>query len=146
MAIQAFATVDDLLAGWPNKTLNESETTAAGALLDRATAQLMAMLAKRRIAIDPEDDVQAANLKTVTVNMVRRSMSSGDNEGLSSVSQTVGSTVASVQFSNPNGAFYLSAMDKETLGLSGKGGRAGFTPLGSDCGHRCEREGTCHCH
>lgn len=140
MAIQAFATVDDLLAGWPNKTLNESERTAAGALLTRATAQLTAMLSRKGIAIDPQDEIQAENLKTVTVSMVRRSMASGDNEGLSQVSQTVGSTVASVQFSNPSGAFYLSAMDKEILGLSGSGGRAGFTPLGRCCHHEGSAE------
>lgn len=131
MAIEAFATVEDLLAGWPNKTLNESERTAASALLDRATAQLMAMLANKHVEIDPEDEIQSENLKTVAVNMVRRSMASGDNEGLAHMSQTIGSTVASVQFSNPSGAFYLSALDREILGLSGKGGRAGFSDLGS---------------
>ena len=132
MALQAFATVEDLLDGWPNKTFNESEATAAAALLTRATAYLMSKLRKKGIEIDPADDVQAENLKTVTTNMVRRSMSSGDSEGLSQMSQTIGSTVASVQFANPSGAFWLSPLDKEILGLSGSGGRAGFANLASE--------------
>lgn len=129
MALQAFATTDDLLAGWPNKTLNESESSAADALLTRASAYLMSKLRKKGIEVDPADEVQKENLKTVTVNMVRRSMSSGDNEGLAQMSQTIGSTTASVQWSNPSGAFWLSTLDKEILGLSGSGGRAGFANL-----------------
>ena len=129
MAFQAFATVDDLLDGWPNKELNESETAAAGALLLRASAYLATRLRQAHIAIDAEDELQALNLKTVAVNMVRRSMASGDVDGLSSLAQTIGSTTAQVSWSNPSGAFYLSALDKEILGLTGRGGKAGWASL-----------------
>ena len=129
MAFQAFATVQDLLDGWPNKTLNASEQTAADALLLRASAYLATKLAAKSIEIDPDDDIQALNLKTVTVNMVRRSMASGDVDGLASMSQTIGSTTAQVSWSNPSGAFYISALDKEILGLAGGGGRAGWADL-----------------
>jgi hypothetical protein len=129
MAFEAFATVDDLLEGWPNKTLNESETAAANALLLRASAYVATKLAQRKVEIDPEDELQALNLKTVTVNVVRRSMSSGDSEGIASMSQTIGTTTASVQLSNPDGAFWLSQLDKEVLGLAGSGGRAGWADL-----------------
>ncbi len=101
----------------------------AETLLLRASAYLAAKLRTKGVRIDDADEVQAENLTTVTVNMVRRSMCSGDNEGLSQISQTIGSTVASVQFSNPNGSFWLSPLDKEILGLTGTGGRAGFASL-----------------
>ena len=129
MAFEAFATVDDLLDGWPNKTLNESEQAAANTLLLRASAYLATLLGQKRIGIDADDDVQALNLKTVTVNMVRRSMSSGDVDGLSTVAQTIGSTTAQVSWSNPSGTFFLSALDKQILGLSSSGGRAGWADL-----------------
>lgn len=128
MDFNAFATVDDLLDGWPNKTFSEDERIAAGVLLFRASGYLAGLLAKKHIAIDPSDMLQAVNLKTVTVNMVRRSMSSGDVDGLASMSQTIGSTTAQVSWSNPSGSFYLSALDKDILGLSG-GGRAGWASL-----------------
>lgn len=123
-----FATVDDLLDGWPGKQMSTAERTAAEVLIERATAQLRALLAKKGVEVDPEDDVQRINLRTVTLNMVRRSMASGGPDGLSSVSQTIGSTTASVQWANPEGAFFLSRADKEVLGLLG-GGRLGWAPL-----------------
>lgn len=128
MAINAFATVADLLEGWANKTLNPSEEGAASALLLRASAYLMTKLDARGIDIDPGDELQALNLKTVTVNMVRRSMESGDMGGVASMQQTIGSTAAQVTWSNPSGSFYLSALDKEILGLTGTG-RAGWASL-----------------
>ena len=118
MALAAFATVQDLQAGW--RTLAESEQSVAETLLLRATAQLSAMLARRGVKIDAEDEVQAANLAAVACNMVRRAMSAGDADGVRSVSQTIGSTTASVQWGNPDGAFYLSRMDREILGIAGR--------------------------
>lgn len=116
--MEAYATVSDLAAGW--KTLSEAEQAIAETLLLRASGQLAALLAKNGIEVDESDEVQAINLKTVTCNMVRRSMSSGGAEGLSSMSQQIGSTQASVQWSNPDGAFYLSKTDKESLGIAGR--------------------------
>lgn len=126
--MEPFATVDDLLNGWPGKQMSAEERSAAGVLIERASAQLHSMLARKGIAVDPTDEVQAINLRTVTLNMVRRSMASSGPDGLSSVSQTIGSTTASVQWANPEGAFFLSRVDKEVLGLLG-GGRVGWAPL-----------------
>lgn len=127
MTITAFATADDLQAGW--RTLSPSEQDVAGELIERASAQLSSLLAAKGVAVDPEDEIQATNLKTVTCNMVRRSMASGGPDGMQSASQTIGSTTASVQWANPDGAFFLSRTDKECLGLVG-GGRVGWAPLG----------------
>ena len=129
--MESYATVDDLLAGWPNKTMNDSERSSADALLRRASAQLASLMRNKGRVIDPSDDIQAENLRTVTVNMVRRSMMSGAAEGIKSVSQTIGSTTASAQWSNPDGAFYLSRTDKEVLGLLG-GGRVGWASMAGD--------------
>lgn len=130
MALQAFATVSDLLAGWPNKTLNTSETTAANALLLRATAQLTAMLAKRGIEIDPTDEVQATNLKTVTVDMVRRALmaSANDTLGVSQKSMTGGPYTESWSFANPSGDMYVTKAERSLLGIGG--GRAGWSSMG----------------
>jgi hypothetical protein len=120
MSITAFATVEDLQAGW--RTLTEAEQGVASTLLLRATAQLYGLLANDGIAVDPEDELQALNLQTVTCNMVRRSMASAAVDGLSSMQQSIGSTSASVQVYNPDGAFFLSKMDKDILGISGGDG------------------------
>lgn len=126
MSMTAFATVTDLQAGW--KTLTTAEQDVATTLLLRATATLTAILARRGVEIDATDDVQAENLKTVTCNMVRRSMSSGGADGIAQVSQMVGSTSVTAQMSNPEGAFYLSRLDKELLGILG-GGRIGWAAI-----------------
>ena len=118
MTMEAYATVRDLQAGW--KTLSDAEQGVATELLLRASAHLASLLASKGVDINPEDEVQALNLKTVTCNMVRRSMSGGGAEGLSSLSQTIGSTSASVSWSNPDGAFYLSKTDRESLGIAGR--------------------------
>lgn len=123
-----FATVDELMLGWMGRELDERGREVARELIERASAQLYAMLARRGIEVDPSDDIQRTNLRTVTLNMVRRSMASGGPDGVSSISQTIGSTTASVQWANPEGAFWLSRADKEVLGLL-SGGRAGWAPL-----------------
>ena len=120
--MQAFATVNDLELGW--KTLTPGEQAVANELLLRATAILSAALAKAGVEVDPEDEVQATNLKTVTCSMVRRSMNAGFYEGLSSASQTIGSTTASIGVSNPDGALYVTRGEMRTLGIGG--GRVGW--------------------
>lgn len=117
----AFATVDDLLAGWPGKTLSDAESESAEVLLERASAQLSATLRRHGVEIDPEDGEQALNLLSVTCNMVRRSMSQG-YEGVASFAQSVGSTNVSVNYRENDGGFYISKSDKELLGISGRGG------------------------
>lgn len=118
--MEAFATVDQLEAGW--RPLSSDEQAVAAELLDRATAQLMAMLAERGIAIDGADEVQAVNLRSAVCSMVRGSMGTGAADGIASMSQTIGGTAATVQWSNPDGGFYLSRHYRKVLGLA-PGGR-----------------------
>ncbi len=124
--MEAFATVDDLQAGW--RTLKSAEQAVANTLLLRASAYLITKLTKRHVDIDPDDEVQALNLQTVTCNLVRRAMASASADGIAQVSQTIGSTNASVQIYNPDGAFYLSKQDADLLGITGAG-RAGWASL-----------------
>lgn len=118
--MEAFATVDDLLAVWPGKTMDDAERTAAEALLMSATAQLTALLTKRGIDIVDGDEVQAENLNGAVCAMVRDAMDTPP-AGVSSMQQNIGSTTASVSWNNPNGAFYLSRHWKTVLGLMGGG-------------------------
>jgi hypothetical protein len=124
--MEAFATVDDLQAGW--RTLKDAEQDVAETLLLRASAYLIMRLTRKHIEIDPDDEVQALNLQTVTCNLVRRAMVSAAADGIAQVQQSIGSTNASVQIYNPDGAFYLSKQDADLLGITGAG-RAGWASL-----------------
>ena len=106
--MEAFATVEQLEAGWDvPPDFNED---IAAELLMRASAQLTSMLAQRGIAIDP-----------ATCNMVRHSIGSFAAEGIQSMQQTIGSTNASVTWSNPDGDFYICKNDRLALGLKASG-------------------------
>ena len=111
------------------KTLGE---TAANALLLRASARIAKMLRDRGIDIDPSDELQALNLKTVTVNMVRRSLLASQNDllGVSQKSMAGGPYTESWSFSNPSGEMYMTKDERALLGIGG--GRAGFSPLGGE--------------
>lgn len=124
--MEAFATAADLAAGW--RPLTESEADVAEELLVRATGFIAAELAARGRAVDPADELQALNLKTACCNVVRRSMSPAGGDGVASMSQTVGSTSASVSYANPTAAFFLTKAELRMLGLAGGGG-----------GYRCVR-------
>lgn len=126
--MEEFVSVDELLEGWPGKELDGRGREQAHELIRRASAMIWGLMRRRGVEIDPGDEAQRYNLRTVCCNMVRRAMAPSGAEGVSQVSQTIGSTTASVQWANPDGAFYLSRMDKEVLGLTG-GGRVGWAPL-----------------
>lgn len=119
MAIQAFATVEQLESGW--RDLSQAEEAVASELLDRATAQLTALMAAASVPVDPSDEIQAYNLRSCVCSMVRSSMGSGAAEGITSMSQTVGATSASVSWSNPNGEFYIPRFFRQVLGLAASG-------------------------
>ena len=115
--MEAFATVEDLEAGWRNLSSDEEET--AEILLQRASAYLASLMRRDGIVIDVADEIQTMNLATVTCNMVRRVMDAPSG-GASSITQGIGETNASVSFSNPDASLYLSKSDMLALGLAGK--------------------------
>ena len=108
----AYATVSDLEARW--RELTADEETKAGVLLDDAAAILDTLA-----VFDSSDPNVAANLRTVSCNMVMRSMSSSaDAVGMSQGSMTAGPYTQSWTFANPSGDMYLTKLEKRLLGVT----------------------------
>ena len=108
----AYATVSDIEARW--RTLTSDEEAKAAVLLDDAAAILDTLA-----VFDSSDPNVAANLRTVSCNMVIRSMSSsGDSFGMSQGSMTAGPYTQSWTYANPSGDMYLTKMEKRLLGVT----------------------------
>lgn len=108
----AYATVSDIEARW--RTLTSDEEAKAAVLLDDAAAILDTLA-----VFDSSDPNVAANLRTVSCNMVIRSMSSsGDSFGMSQGSMTAGPYTQSWTYANPSGDMYLTKMEKRLLGIT----------------------------
>lgn len=74
-------------------------------------------MASYGVAVDGTDEDQAKVLVAATCNMVRRAVVAFAGDGVGSLSQGIGSTTASVSFSNPDGSLYLSTSEREALGM-----------------------------
>lgn len=108
----AFATVADLEARW--RDLSDAEEAQASVLLDDAAAYLQAL-----VEVDPDDEVQAANLKMVSCNMVKRAMSSSASDafGVTNATATMGPFSQQVAYANPSGDMYVSKSERVILGI-----------------------------
>lgn len=108
----AFATVADLEARW--RDLSDAEEARASVLLDDAAAYLQAL-----VEVDPDDEVQAANLKMVSCNMVKRAMSSSASDafGVTNATATMGPFSQQVAYANPSGDMYVSKSERVILGI-----------------------------
>lgn len=108
----AFATVADLEARW--RDLSDAEEAQASVLLDDAAAYLQAL-----VDVDTDDDVQAANLKMVSCNMVKRAMSSSASDafGVTNATATMGPFSQQVAYANPSGDMYVSKSERAILGI-----------------------------
>lgn len=113
-----FATADDYEAIYGEV----EDAYRVSTLLGYASAFIMD---HRGLKLDPDDLVQAANLRRITCALVNRSLSAGAWSGFSSVSQGAGGQTASVTLSNPAGDFYLTKQERRILGVGG--GRIGQT-------------------
>ena len=128
--MMTFATVEDVTNSWANKRFNESERLAANELLERASAMIATLMQRRGVEIDETNELQAMNLKAVTVAVVRRTMAGGEFDGMQGATQTIGSTTASVQyFNNYGGALSLLPSEEKLLGIKSTGGRIGWANL-----------------
>lgn len=109
----AYAEVSDIEARW--RELSTDEQARAAVLIDDASAMLDSL-----VAVDDEDDKQAALLKTVCCSMVIRAMSAteADSFGANSMSMTAGPYIQSWTYSNPIGDMYLTKMEKRLLGIT----------------------------
>ena len=102
----AYATVNDLQAGW--RTLTADEQTRATTLLDRASTMLDALCDTSGKTADV--------LKMVTCNMTQRVMVA-ESAGVSSESMGAGGYQQSWTYANPSGDMYLTKYEKKLLGI-----------------------------
>lgn len=130
----AFATIDDLQLRF--RILTAEEKRRAGALLEDAEVVLRAEFARAGKEIDPEDEGQAAALKSVCCHMAKRAIASSEYADVSQVSQTVGPFANSVSFANPSSDIYLTEQERRTLGLPKHRQRIGFIGPWHDDGKR----------
>lgn len=108
----AFATVADLEARW--RDLTEDEQSQASVLLEDASAMLQAL-----VEVDADDETQAANLKMVCCNMVRRAMTSATSDafGITNATATMGPFSQRVDYANPTGDLYVAKAERMLLGI-----------------------------
>lgn len=109
----AFATVSDLEARW-GRELTQEEQAQASVLLEDASAMLQAL-----VEVDADDETQAANLKMVCCNMVRRAMTSATSDafGITNATATMGPFSQRVDYANPTGDLYVAKAERMLLGI-----------------------------
>lgn len=112
MASYAFATADDLAAGW--RELTQAEEDLAGTLLDRAGLML-----RKHVEVDPTDTMQADLLKMVSCSMVQRAMAAAASGafGMAQTDAQMGPFSQTVHWANPSGDMYLTAQERDLLGI-----------------------------
>lgn len=113
--MESFATVNELEMRY--RLLDESEKERATTLLSDASAILRAEFKRAGERIDEEDEIQAANLVRVCCSMVKRVLSSGPLDDVSSVNRMAGSYSEQRTFANPTGDMYITKNERRALGL-----------------------------
>lgn len=119
----AFATVADLEARW--RTLTSEEKTLAATLLDDAAVKLSAWVIE-------DDELQAAKLKIVSCDMVKRAMKAGESDmaDVEEMSATMGPFGRTVRFSAQVGELYVTKQEKKLLGGGSCAGRILYPSYG----------------
>ncbi len=112
--MEAFATRSDLAERWPDIPASLSDRQVGERLLD-ATSRLLAEMAASGVTVEPDDEVQARNLKAVCCQMVIRSLSC--SAGVSQSNVTAGPYSQQLTFANPDGGLYINAAERRALGL-----------------------------
>lgn len=121
--MEAFATVADLEAR--RGPLTAEQKSRAPAALEDVSAAMAALMGRSGVAVDPEDAVQAANLRTVCCSAAYRMLSAAGGVPYTQASRTAGPFSASVTLANPNGDLYLTKQERALIGLGRA--RAGFS-------------------
>lgn len=120
--MEPFATIEDLEADGRTLEGEGVTTEAAETLLGRVSAYIATLLMKHGIEVDPQDELQAANLATVTCYVVWDEISKRKSPDYSSLSQSVGSTSVSLSMRERPTGFFIPNEYKALLGISGRGG------------------------
>lgn len=108
----AFATAEDYEARWGAVPADEQGIVSA--TLDDAGLML-----RSKVAVDEGDQELMDRLKMVSLNMAKRAMATYDG-GVYGASQTdaqMGPFQQSVHWSNPSGDLYVTAAEKDLLGI-----------------------------
>ena len=113
----AYAEYADVILRYP-ETADQSQARVE-ALLEDATALIGKNMADAGVDIDPDDAVQAVNLKSVTCAVVARALAPGNGMfGVTSLTQMAGPIQQSTSYANPTGDLYLTSGEKNRLGIS----------------------------
>lgn len=117
--MEAYASVSDLEKRW--RALSDIEAPRAEALLTDASVIVASECARRGVAIDQADELQALTVTAVVCEMVKRAMQAPvDEPAMSQWSKTVGSFTESGTYTNPHGELYLKDSEMKRLGLKGQ--------------------------
>ena len=119
----AFATVQELAAGW--RPLTAGEELVAGELLARAAVRLRCY-----VEVDAGNALQAALLKQFSCNMVRRAL---EPDAFGIPPETTGATVWAPE--NPARDMWLSKAELKELRLASASSHAGMICAMGPVGH-----------
>lgn len=110
----AFATVDELEAGW--RPLSQAERDRATVLLDDAAWWLKVWFKEFGDLEAPAaaDEELAKGLRILSRNMVRRSMTT-PVDGAAQVQQTMGPFTSQVAFRNPDGNLFVYEAERDAI-------------------------------
>nr|WP_281421164.1 Gp19/Gp15/Gp42 family protein [Gordonibacter massiliensis (ex Traore et al. 2017)] len=98
--------------------MSNDEKGRASSLLDDGAALLMSMLKRAGVEVDPDDELQAANLRSINCSMVQRSMSAaGDMYGVTQQTMTAGPFSGSATYANATGDMYVTKAERMRLGI-----------------------------
>lgn len=123
--MQPLATVQDLERRW--RELTDAERARAEVELADASAFVLSRMRQSGVSIDPTDELQAANIVSVTCSMAKRSLAPQfENTSSSTVNpsapitaykQTADVFSEEFSFANPMGDRYLTGQEEKLLGI-----------------------------
>ena len=120
--MEPFATIEDLEADGRSLESEGVTTEAAETLIMRVTAYLSTRLAAHGIEVDPDDELQAMTLATVTCYIVWDEIAKQKGPDISSLSQSVGSANVSFSLAARTKGYYIPPEYEKLLGIRSRGG------------------------
>jgi hypothetical protein len=121
MALQPFATVDDLSAFW--RPITDPETDRANTLLLLASNRLRQIASDLGIDLDAKVDaseIYKANVQWVVMEAVKRAMLTPvDAPPANSVQQTAGPYSENIVYTNPSGDLWFKKAELTAISLYG---------------------------
>ena len=127
----SYASSDDLADRW--RPLTDAEASRADVLLGSASRLIARAFVAAGVDLTAhlaEGRLQVEDLTDVACFMVKRAMVA--DVGVSQEQQSVGSVSVGRTYANPSGDLYLSKLERVTLGLGVKTGRAFSVPMWRD--------------